>query len=475
MILDVGTSSVRAALMDEKLHLLRLETVRRKASAQFDAEVEWELLRGLMKKAASGAGEISGVAVSALLGWVGVDAQGTAVTPCLSYMHTCPEEYRSGVWDPARTYAICRRTASPESGCFQLMHVKKKDPLTYEKIHKILSLKDFINLKLTGAAAIDTTTAAYTLLLDVEQSCWSEEMLALTGLTREKLPALAAPGAALAPLCAELCREIGMQVEGVPVAVGSVDGSTGLLGAGGVEEGDVVSVMGTTDVVFAVQMHPCGDRSRSLLVNPHVLPGRWNIGGPMGMYGGALDWFTHTLLGGERTLSQLGELADQVAPGSEGVVFLPTLAGERTPFWRPAVEGTVLGLRPCHRAEHLFRAMMEANCYANRRIVELARESGAKAQRMIAIGGGAKSDVWLQMKADVLGLEVCRPEVEEASLAGAAMLAMLAAGKKAAELPRPRIRSSFVPRTEQKECYTQPYAHFLHIHEAVAALYDDPK
>lgn len=254
-----------------------------------------------------------------------------------------------------------------------------------------------------------------------------------------------------------------------------MDGSTGLLGAGGVEEGDVVSVMGTTDVVFAVQMHPCGDRSRSLLVNPHVLPGRWNIGGPMGMYGGALDWFTHTLLGGERTLSQLGELADQVAPGSEGVVFLPTLAGERTPFWRPAVEGTVLGLRPCHRAEHLFRAMMEANCYANRRIVELARESGAKAQRMIAIGGGAKSDVWLQMKADVLGLEVCRPEVEEASLAGAAMLAMLAAGKKAAELPRPRIRSSFVPRTEQKECYTQPYAHFLHIHEAVAALYDDPK
>lgn len=471
LILDVGTSSVRAALIDETLRILRLETARRTAPALFDAEAEWTLLRALMKAAASGAGDLAGVAVSALLGWVGTDARGNAVTPCFTYMHACPEEYAASPWDAEKAYRVCRRAPAPESGCFQLARVKARDPEAYGRTTAFLSLKDFINGKLTGAFATDATTAAYTLLYDVGAGRWSVRALEALGLERDKLPPLSVPGAALAPLSPALCRELGLS-QAPPVAVGSVDGSTGILGAGGLEEGDVVSVMGTTDVFFAVQAHPCEDRTRRLLVNPHVAAGRWLIGGPMGMYGGALDWFSRDLLGGSRPLSELDALAEAVPPGSEGVTFLPTLAGERTPFWRPAVEGTVRGLRPCHRAEHLHRAMMEANCYANRRILDLVRENGLSVRRVLAIGGGAASDVWLQMKADVLGLPVFRTAVKEASLAGACMLAMQAAGAGLSELPRPGVEAEFAPRPQPAARYDALYLRFLADHEAMAALYD---
>ena len=471
LILDVGTSSVRAALIDETLCILRLETARRTAPALFDAEAEWTLLRGLMRAAASGAGELAGVAVSALLGWVGVDACGNAVTPCFTYMHACPEKFTASRWDAEEVYRVCRRAPAPESGCFQFARIKACDPETYGRTAAFLSLKDFINGKLTGVFATDATTAAYTLLYDVEAGRWSTRAIEALELDREKLPPLSVPGAALAPLSPALCRELGLQ-QAPPVAVGSVDGSTGILGAGGLEEGDVVSVMGTTDVFFAVQAHPCGDRTRRLLVNPHVAAGRWLIGGPMGMYGGTLDWFSRDLLGGSRPLPELDALADVVPPGSEGVTFLPTLAGERTPFWRSAVEGTVRGLRSCHRAEHLHRAMMEANCYANRRILDLVRENGLAARRVLAIGGGAASSVWLQMKADVLGLPVFRAAVKEASLAGACMLAMQAAGTSLSELPRPGVEAEFAPRAQTAARYDALYQRFLADHEAMAALYD---
>ena len=331
LILDVGTSSVRAALIDETLRILRLETARRTAPALFDAEAEWTLLHALMKTAASGAGDLAGVAVSALLGWVGTDARGNAVTPCFTYMHACPEEYAASPWDAEEAYRVCRRAPAPESGCFQLARVKARDPEAYGRTTAFLSLKDFINGKLTGAFATDATTAAYTLLYDVGAGRWSVRALEALGLERDKLPPLSVPGAALAPLSPALCRELGLS-QAPPVAVGSVDGSTGILGAGGLEEGDVVSVMGTTDVFFAVQAHPCEDRTRRLLVNPHVAAGRWLIGGPMGMYGGALDWFSRDLLGGSRPLSELDALAEAVPPGSEGVTFLPTLAGGTHPL-----------------------------------------------------------------------------------------------------------------------------------------------
>lgn len=173
LILDVGTSSVRAALIDETLRILRLETARRTVPALFDAEAEWTLLHALMKTAASGAGDLAGVAVSALLGWVGTDARGNAVTPCFTYMHACPEEYAASPWDAEEAYRVCRRAPAPESGCFQLARVKARDPEAYGRTTAFLSLKDFINGKLTGAFATDATTAAYTLLYDVGAGRWS--------------------------------------------------------------------------------------------------------------------------------------------------------------------------------------------------------------------------------------------------------------------------------------------------------------
>lgn len=472
LIIDIGTSSIRVAAINKKMEIVRVEQLKRTAGVCFDAEKEWNIIRGMIGRITRTNKIYAGAAVSSLLGWIGVDADGNAVTPCYSYMHQCMREYlefKKEVSDDI-VYPISGRCISPELAGFKIEHLKNKEPEIYGRLACFTSLKDYINIKLSGIMAIDHTTACYTMLYDLKTTDWNGWLIDKLGIDRAVLPKLIRPYEKLGTIRKELAREWGLVGE-IAVACGSVDGSTGILGAGGIQKDTAVNVMGTTDVFFMVQKKRILDQSKSLVINPHVIPGLWLIGGPMGMYGGTLEWLLGNVMSGAKSIEQMNELAREVSEGSEGVRFYPTLAGERTPFWNSQVRGTILGMEQRHKSQHLFRAIMEANGYAIRKIVETGKENGISVDKVIAIGGGSKSNLWLQIKADILGKNFLRAAVEEATLAGSCMLAMLATGEALEDISLSGSTGEFEFVCEKYEIYNTKYQFYMEEHNKVVNLY----
>ncbi|HHV11486.1 MAG TPA: hypothetical protein GXX75_14540 [Clostridiales bacterium] len=473
LIIDIGTSSLRVAIINEKLEILNIEVVKRSAGVCFDAEEEWDHIYQRMKAVIKSSDvKIDGMAVSSLLGWIGVDQHGNSVTPCYSYMHQCEEECKEFKlkYSDDLIYPISGRCISSELSVFKILNLKKEHREIYDKMSWFISLKDFINMKLTGIAAIDHTSACYTMLYNIKNQDWSREILGYTGVDSTKLARLIRPYEILGTVKGDIAAGLGI-TGNIPVAAGSVDGSTGILGAGAIESGLAVSVMGTTDVFFMVEDKLVFDQTKALIINPHVFPGLWLVGGPMGMYGGTLEWLLNNIMNKSSDMIEMGKMAEEIPSGSDGVTFLPTLAGERTPFWIPQMRGTMVGLEYRHKAQHLFRAVMESNGYAIRRCAELGRNAGIEFDRVIAIGGGSKSDLWLQLKADIMGVKVQRSSVEEATTIGACLLVMVATGFEMVTLPRIGIKETFYYQPEIKAGYDSLYQGYMKLHDKIAGLY----
>lgn len=472
LIIDIGTSSLRVVLLDDAGRTLSSETWKRSAPECFDAETEWAHILEMSRKVTSGVSRLSCVAISSLLGWVGINAEGVAVTPCYSYMHNEPEYYRSfcDSNDVSALYAICRRRVAPEQLAFKICRLQQEEPALYSQITAFLSLKDYVNCKLTGIPAIDHTTASYSLLYDVGQRCWSADCLQRMCLDDSRLPPLMNPWEPLGELTPAICRELGLDAP-CPVAVGSVDGSCGILGTGGTRSDVFISVMGTTDTCFLVSDKIIDDPTGSLVVNPHVIPGLYLAGGPMGMYGGALEWWLFHIMNRTVSMDEINAQAALLPPGAAGVLAFPTLAGERTPFWNSGFTGTILGLRPEHRPEHVFRAMIEANCYATRRICELLESGGGKIGPVIASGGGSSSDLWLQIKANVLKRPLCRSAVKEASLHGAYILAQMACGTPLQALEADSTSTLFPVEWACAAEYNSLYLEHMNVHQTLSEVY----
>ncbi len=474
IIIDIGTSSLRAAIIGEDLQIRNIETWIRTAEAVFDAEEEWNHVFQLIKRITDREKRIDGIAVSSLLSWVGMDAKGHAVTPCYTYMHQCMEEYEQfhSKHTDREIYAICKRRISAENAVFKIMRLKNREKEVYERLACFTTLKDFINAKLTGIMGIDHTFACYTLLYDVEKACWSKDLIEKSGIDENKLPILRRPYEMLGAVKKEIAINLGMEGD-VPVAVGSVDGSTGILGAGASKAGMAVSIMGTTDVFFMVHEKLCDDASMALVTNPHVCPGFWISGGPMGIYGGAADWYIKKMMGGYCDIAKMNELAKGIPAGCQGVIAFPTLSGERTPFWNPLLRGTVLGMGMEHGPGHLFRAILEADGYAVRRIAETGKACGIAFDQVIALGGGSKSPLWLQMKADIMHTIHYKSSVEEATIIGSGILLLLAGGVRLEEIPVIPVEEEFPVQEKEAETYDAYYRKYMKIHDKVAEIYTD--
>lgn len=477
LVVDIGTSSVRTVLAGEDLEIRAMVQRRRNAEIWMDAEVEWEYIKSMIKQLSEENRElltenpVSAVAVSALVGWVGVDRQGGALTPCYTYMHREQrmfEELMPRI-DKDEAFQICGRAPAPEWLAYKLCRLRREQPALYGMIESVTSLKDFINLKLCGQTALDHTTAGYTFLYDIRKSGWSEKLLEIFQADAEKLPELRRPWECLGTLRAELAEQFAFSGE-IPVVMGSCDGSTAVLGAGGIREKIAVSVMGTTDVLFLVAKQWNSKENRGLIVNPHVIPGYWLIGGPMGMYGGTVDWYMSHIMGERLNLDEMTRLAENLEPGCAGLTVLPNLAGERTPYWHPESVGTVVGLTREHRAEHIFRGIMEANGYDCREILERAGEMGAECREIAAIGGGALNPLWLTIKSEITGLPVQRSGVTEATVVGSAMLALYMLDGKLPE-GRPHNKEWFEGSGKQREQYRAEYLKFRERRESVEKLY----
>jgi sugar (pentulose or hexulose) kinase len=277
----------------------------------------------------------------------------------------------------------------------------------------------------------------------------------------------------------ELTKEMGLP-SGLPVIVGGPDGTVAALGAGLVDEGRAIVVTGTTDVVFACSRTPVFDPQRGTVVNGYVVPDRWAVGGPMSSTGGCLEWFARTLARHEvdeaarkgiSPYSHLDERAAAVPPGSEGLLCIPSLVGERAPHWESSRRGVFFGLSTRHGVGHMTRAILEGSAFASRVMVERLESCGVSVGDVVLAGGGAKSRLWSQIRADVLDRPVRIPEATGATNLGTALLLAVALGhhpdcQTAAER-MVAIRHQIQPDPVRRERYRSLYAAYTELRAAL--------
>jgi xylulokinase len=364
------------------------------------------------------------------------------------------------LWNDGRSQAQCgelerrepqlrRITANRAMAGFtapKLLWVAQHEPRVFDRIAKVLCPKDWLVLQLSGVMSTDMSDAAGTLWLDVAARRWSEPVLAACGLGAQHMPALHEGPEAVGTLLPRWAQAWGLDTN-VRIAAGGGDNAGGAIGVGVTRPAQGLVSLGTSGVLFVVTPDARANPARGVHTFCHALPDTWHQMAVMLSASSSLAWFSQ-LTGASP--------ADLLAPLQTGEVrvhaplFLPYLSGERTPHADPAASASFLGLRHGHGRDDLAYAVIEGVAFSFADGLAALQEAGTTPGRLLAIGGGARSDAWLQLMADVLALPVDRPAGAEVGPAlGAARLALLSLGLPAAEVlqPPPTARS-FAPRPD---------------------------
>ncbi|MFK4103991.1 FGGY-family carbohydrate kinase [Streptomyces sp. NPDC019531] len=469
---DVGTSAVRAALVThdgQRLLEARSERVPDEGTETFDAERLWDGLCHVLRRITSGAAAPSHLRSLAIAGHVGqvlVDEQHRPLGRAGGWADARGvREVAAGWPDPGTALRLTGRPAMT-GGAVPLLHwLKNKDPSLHQRMRWALAPKDFLVLRLTGEAATDMTSAAYTLGSDVTRQVWDPRLLAIGGTGPEHFPPQHAATDIVGAVTPAAADTTGLP-PGLPVAAGGPDGTVGAAAVAGATPGPVVDVAGTTDVLTRVITSP-DERPMAAVLNPYLTPGLWTCGGATGMTGGALAYWVRLLgLGDPATaLRRLGPAVRAMPPGSDGLSMSPLLTGSRFPGWNQNERGMLWGLGEHHSAAHVLRAAQEAAAYVVRQAVDTLLVDDAPDIPVVLTGGPSRSPELAQLRADVLGRPVHVSSEADASLHGAALLALVAAGLEP-DLPtaqarrEPRLRR-FIPQTPIAARYDQLYRQWL--------------
>lgn len=309
----------------------------------------------------------------------------------------------------------------------KILWVRNHEPDIYRRVAHILLPKDYVRLQLTGEYATDRAGGGGTVLFDLADRTWSPEIVESLDIPNEWLPPTFEGTAITGYVTEDAAAATGLVV-GTPVVAGGGDQAATAVGTGALDPGIVTASLGTSGVVFAATTQPVIDPAGSVHAFPHAVPDRWHLMGVTLAAAGSLAWLRATAASGE-DFAAMAAAAGDVAAGSDGLVFLPYLSGERTPHNDPLARGAFVGLTTRHRLPHLTRAVMEGVAYSLRDVLDVMRAVGVTQPGQIRIsGGGARSAVWRQIVADVLDAEVATVNTTEGAAFGAALLAAVGVG-----------------------------------------------
>ena len=441
---DVGTTAVKAVAVDEMGRLLAEADVEQPTSvprpgwSEQHPEMWWSSTKS---------------AVSALMGAVHrlpatVDVRAVGLS---GQMHSSVFLDRSGavirpalLWNDVRTTEQCREMTAALGlnglrrtvgnlalegfTAPKLLWLRENEPASYGRLRTLLLAKDYIRYKLTGELATESSDAAGTLLFDVHRRRWSDEVLSTLDIPPDILPTVVDSTEVSGAVTPSVALDLGLPPS-TPVIGGGADNAAGAVGSGVVVPGRVQSSIGTSGALVTPVGRPRIDRQMRLHTFCHSVPDLWYLMGVVLSAGNSLRWLRDILTeGGQVSYDLLTNEAAAVPPGSDGLLFLPYLTGERTPHNDSNARGVFFGLHLGHTRAHLVRAVMEGVTFALRDSLEIMRPMVETIPEVRAIGGGARSPLWRQMQADVFGTPVLSLGDATGPAYGAAIMAAVGIG-----------------------------------------------
>jgi xylulokinase len=309
----------------------------------------------------------------------------------------------------------------------KLLWVQRHEADNWARVRHVLLPKDYVRFRLTGDLAVDVADGSGTILFELAKRTWSPEVLAALDIDSGLAPATFEGPDVTGTITPSAADVTGLRV-GTPVVAGGGDQSANAVGVGAVSPGVVALSLGTSGVVFATTDAPAVEAEGRVHAFCHAVPGKWHMMGVMLSAAGSLRWLRDAVAPG-RSFDQLVEGASEVPAGSEGLLFLPYLTGERTPHPDPLARGAFVGLTVRHDLRHLTRAVLEGVAFGLRDGLDLMVSAGMPAPAQArASGGGTRSGLWRQILADVLEAEIATVGTEEGAAYGAALLAAVGAG-----------------------------------------------
>jgi xylulokinase len=476
---DVGTGGARALAVDEAGELLAqasseypLATPRAGWTEQ-DPEDWWGGVLGVLRQVAAAVdGDVAALGLTGQMhGSVFLDARGHVLRRALLWNDQRTAAQAAGLAKQVGEERLLAIAGNPALTGFQapkLMWLRDEEPELYRRLAHVLLPKDYVRLRLCGELLTDASDASGTLLFDVGARSWSSELLDALELSREWLPEVREGPEPAGALGAQVAGELGLPA-GIPIAAGGGDNAAAAVGVGVVRPGLISSSIGTSGVVFAHRDSFGYDPSGRVHACCHAVPNAWHLMGVTLAAGASLRWWRDQVASGQ-SYQQLEELAAPLAPGAEGLLFLPYLRGERSPHRDPSARGAFAGLTARHELGHLTRAVFEGVAFSLRDSLETFRELDVQIDEVRALGGGARSPLWRTIQADVFGAPVVRTVIDEGPAYGAALLAGVAVGFFA-DVPeavtRVRLRDERdVPDPERSAHYEEIYALYRELYPA---------
>ena len=387
-------------------------------------------LRRLLSESGVGARNIRALSLAAQVdGVIALDSKGQPLHPAIIWM-----DHRAGAqcerlrqnFDDDQIFQLTGLNLDPSHVAPKIRWLADEKPEVYKQAAYFLLPASYVGYALTGELGVDHSNASSTLLLDVRTKTWSASMGAAFEIDLNKLAPLGAATARLGKLRPNMAEKVGLSVETI-VMIGCGDEHAACLGAGVIKPGIVGDIAGTGEAVCVASSEPLFDPTRLVETHCHADAELWLLENPGFVSGGNYRWFRDQFTKGE-TYAALDVEAARVAPAADGLIFLPCLVGALAPTWNEAARGTYAGFTLAHTRGHFVRALLEGSAYAVRDIITQMRVAGIELRALRVMGGGAKSRLWNQIKADVTGLQVNVPQIMETTALGAAFLALVGVG-----------------------------------------------
>lgn len=499
LAIDIGTESLRAGLVDSAGRLLGSARQAYATAypqphwAEQDPEDWWQAARRAVPAALARAGvrpqDIRAIGLDAFASTLVVaDQAGRPLRPAILWMDARATEQAAAI--EATGDRVLRFGGGQESVEWmlpRLLWLKQHEPETYARARWLVEAVDWFTFRLTGEWTLSLCAVTDLWHYVPSHGGWPSSLLEAVGLTdaRDRWPEPVLPiGARAGSLSTTAAHELGL-IPGLPVAAGGVDAHVGVLGLDALRPGQLGLILGSSSVQITLTEQPVFDPAFWGPFEDTILPGRWLLEMGQVSTGSLLRWFKDHLASaalleaaaqaGRSVYAHLDSLVEAIAPGAGGLTALDYWQGNRTPIRDPHARGALVGLTLYHTPAHIFRALMEAAAFGHRHILETLAAAGVPITEVRAAGGGAGSNVWLQMHADVAGVPVRLTSSEDSALVGGAIAAAACAGEyaslEAAAAAMVGPVRTYDPDPARHAAYAEPYALYRDLYPALRPLF----